>query len=67
MNWYFIQECWSDGHIYQEQQWPGTEEKAIAEARGVLKDPCFQADYVRVLTLDCELVWDSRESEVSPE
>ncbi len=58
---YTIQVCWSDGYIANE--WVSdqdTEDGAIQEAKKELQSPIFEGDYVRILTIDCELVWDSR-------
>jgi hypothetical protein len=59
-----IQVCWSDGHIANE--WVSdkdTEEEVIQEGKRELRSPIFEGDYVRILTIDCELVWDSRKEE----
>ncbi len=36
--------------------------EAIMEARSVLKNPTFEGESVRVITLEGELVWDSAAS-----
>lgn len=37
------------------------EDKALLAARGLLKDPTFEGDSVRVITRDGEMVWDSKQ------
>ncbi len=78
---YIVQGCWSDDRIIcewevdnptlEEQPFDAFnpdvwQEKAIKEARIFLHDPTFEGDYVRVITGDGELVWDSK-NEVSKE
>jgi hypothetical protein len=36
------------------------EETALKEAKKLLREPWFEGDYVRIITRDGELVWDSR-------
>lgn len=70
-----VQGCWSDDRIVCEWtvEQPTLElfpfdafnpnvwkEKAITEARIFCNEPTFEGDYVRVITDDGELVWDSR-------
>lgn len=73
---YIVQGCWSDSRIVCEWEvdeptlsdYPFSafdpdvwKKKAISEARIFMNEPTFEGDYVRVITTDCELVWDSRE------
>jgi hypothetical protein len=41
------------------------EETALKEAKKLLRKPWFEGDYVRIITRDGELVWDSRGGEPS--
>jgi hypothetical protein len=54
---YYIQELWADGSIHNERSTECDEKAAIASARKVLTET--EADRVRVLSVDCELVWES--------
>ena len=55
-----IQVLWSDGFIHNEWNSDKEYERAIQEARDHLQDPTFEGDYMRIITSDGELVWDSR-------
>jgi hypothetical protein len=38
---------------------------SVAAAKKLLRDPTFEGDSVRVITRDGELVWNSREGDIS--
>ncbi len=53
---YFIQQVYSDGTIHHEFTCEcESEEEAKAVARSEVRGA--EADYLQVLTVDCELVW----------
>lgn len=75
---YLVQGCWRDGRVLCEwevdnptlEEYPFSafdpniwEKKAIDHARIFAEEPTFEGDYVRVITGDGELVWDSREDD----
>lgn len=57
---YVVQGLWSDSRIACEDG-DDDEAKARTKAARMLKDPTFEGDYVRIITRDGDLVWDSRE------
>ena len=56
---YVIQGAWSDGRITESFGFDD-EDTARSEAWKLSKSPYFEGDYVRIITRDGELVWDSR-------
>lgn len=56
---YVIQGLYRDGHVSIEFGFDD-EEIAIDEAKKLSRAPHFEGDYVRIITRDGELVWDSR-------
>ena len=63
---YIIQGLYNGPDAYASGNSFGYEEEdvAIAEAKKLARDPTFEGDYVRVITRDGELVWDSRKQGV---
>ena len=58
---YVIQGCYhGDNATIAETDGSDAETEAVSMARKMLKDPAFEGDYVRVITRDGELVYDSR-------
>lgn len=58
---YIVQGCYSgESGIICESAGSDSESEAVELARDMLKSPIFQGDYVRVITRDGELVYDSR-------
>ena len=56
---FYVQGAYSDGTISHEQT-VEDEETSLRRASSLMTDPCFEGDFVRVITNDGELVWDSR-------
>lgn len=56
---YIIQGLWCDSLLVCEDS-TDDEVKAKQLALGLSKDPTFEGAYTRVITIDGELVWDSR-------
>lgn len=57
---YVIQGIYDNGTISDEYGYDD-EDKAVREAEKLANSSLFEGDYVRVITRDGELVWDSRE------
>lgn len=60
---FFVQACYTDGRIISEEFKECSESDAVEFAKAELKHPTSEAEYTRVLTIDCELVYDSREDQ----
>lgn len=75
---YFVQGCWNNGILACEERVDNPtpedsplsltdlyawEKKALRIARALVADNTFEGDYVRVITSDGELIWDSRKDE----
>ncbi len=58
---YIVQGCYRDGYMCQSTG-SDNETEAIRLGVKMLKDPCFEGDYVSIMTRDGELVADSREN-----
>jgi len=56
---YVVQGCYSDSTIC-ESTGSDSEAEASRMARDMFRDPCFEGDYVRVITRDGELVCEYR-------
>ena len=58
---YIVQGLYSDGSLWQGTDWVHLcyEKMAIANAKQLLKDPCFDGDLVRVITSDGDLVFEA--------
>jgi hypothetical protein len=61
---YVIQGAYRDGRITESFGFDD-EDTARSEAWKLSKSPYFEGDYVRIITRDGELVWDSRGEGVS--
>ncbi len=61
---YIIQGIQSGAFILFEDS-RADEGEAKKEARKLLKDPTFEGDSVRIITVDGELVWDSNNEKFS--
>lgn len=60
----FIQVLWNDGTIHQEWQTRAVALfPAVQEAERHLRDPAFEGDYMRILSGDGELLWDSSDAD----
>jgi len=61
---YVIQGLYSDGTLVSGYEYGyDDEDETIREAQKIADSSSFEGDYVRVITRDGELVWDSREGE----
>jgi hypothetical protein len=60
---YVIQGIYKNGYISDNFGGYDDEETALAEAAKFARSPFFEGDYVRIITRDGDLVWDSRGGE----
>lgn len=56
---YVVQGLYFDSTLSREDG-SDNEDEAVTIAKTMVKDPTFEGDYVRIITRDGELVWDSR-------